>query len=660
MDTIAAIVVCIFYCIACLCLGAALIRLLAPRWAYRDIDNAVPAFGAIFLLGQGVLALFWQLLVFVNFAPEAVTGVLVVSVAAGIRFAWPVTVNFARRLWAALTWISQETWVWRIIGVMAALLLLREAARGVLPPQTRGDALGFYMVLPKLIAATHEFTLVPAYEAFTQIGLQGELHFAALMSLSGPVAAKLFVWPTSAAGALMLLALSKQAGFTLRGRLVIFAALYTSTAFTQVIWDGKVDMFGAVMGMAALYWAMQAGGEHTPAAVRLTGLFSGLAIVAKLSYLPILPPAVLLLLVWRWYTGERRALDIASLRSLALLLVSLAFWAALPLIPNAVKNAVVFDAPLAPFISPDSSSQDMLGQVWFQPDTTLRLALSYPLSLIYGHFWAQAGQMSPLILAFAPLLLLVPRPRDWRHNQLTQITAAGLLGLAVWIVFRPSVFAPRYILALLLALIPASVRGVGYVLEHEKLSKWLGSAAVVCVAVVLFISLTYAYATDPLVNVLKSSWKLLTDQIDECTAYGGNSDCQIASILNEEASPGARVFLGSYFRYWLRPDLIQCSNRLEPEYDTLNALPTLEARWSYLYERGFRYLIVDKITHMGTFDKLLNFERLPDWLEIAPVFEATDVVAYRFGSTDPAHQVQFTCREVRPNVWEPAPVYVGE
>jgi hypothetical protein len=182
----------------------------------------------------------------------------------------------------------------KIIGFLVLLLVLLLGFVTLLPPTGGSDAEAFYLALPKLIAATHRLLPMPGgYEHFTQIGLQGEMHFAALMSVSNYHAAKLFVWPTSLAIGLMVMGLGKLVGLGRQGNYISIAILFTSTAFTNIIWDGKVDLFATAMGLSAYYWALQR--TSVPGAVKMAGLFTGLALVAKFSFIPTLLPGVMLL-----------------------------------------------------------------------------------------------------------------------------------------------------------------------------------------------------------------------------------------------------------------------------------------------------------------------------------------------------------------------------
>src|SRR5262249_19401026 len=155
----------------------------------------------------------------------------------------------------------------------------------------------FYMVLPKYLAALHR--LLPFYGSFSQIGLQGEMHYAALMSLGLKDTAKFIVWPTSLATMTLLAVIVSAVGMGLRAQLVALAVLVTSTTFNTHIWDGKVDLFGATFGLAAYFWTLQSGGANSRRAIGLAGTFCGLAVVAKLSLLVALVPGICLMVGWR-------------------------------------------------------------------------------------------------------------------------------------------------------------------------------------------------------------------------------------------------------------------------------------------------------------------------------------------------------------------------
>ncbi len=76
------------------------------------------------------------------------------------------------------------------------------------------------------------------------------------------------------------------------------SSVFTSSAVIWLSGDGKVDLFGMALGLAAYYWAVQIRYEQTKIPLFLTGIFSGLSIVAKLSYAVVMIPSIALLVLW--------------------------------------------------------------------------------------------------------------------------------------------------------------------------------------------------------------------------------------------------------------------------------------------------------------------------------------------------------------------------
>lgn len=631
---------CAVYVMASVCIGSLLTLFLGLPLERIDKISPSAALATAFLLGQGGLATVWLLLALAGwFWPGIVAGLLTLCVLGGGAFAWPTVVNFARQFWTALSSLRTESLPWRILVFLTLLLLLVEGVNSARPPTAGSDAEAFYMALPKVIAASHRLVPLRGYETYSQIGLQGEFHYAALMSLGSPQAAKLFVWPTGLAVAMVLVAIGSEAGLGRRGKWIVLAVLYTSTGFTLVITDGKVDLFGAAMGMAAFYWALQTGERHGTSALRLTGLFVGLAVIGKLSYAAALVPGILLLVIWQATTASEKRPMAASLSSLVKPGLAVGFWMMLPFVPHLLKNGILFGEPLAPFLS--SGGQSWLDQTWFSPEVTRWIVMTYPLALVFGNYPMQYGNLSPLILAFAPLSFLLPRPRSIVGSRLIRITLAAALGMVIWLVLRPSVLAPRYILAPLLVLIPAVARGAEYVTQLETKPRWLSGG--ILTALFIIVSSRLSQQTESTITTLLYE----AGQYSDCGVSGGF--CTVSDAVNREAAPGDRVFLGTYSRYWLRPDLMQCvSGASDSE---IYSSQTPEAAWAWLFELGFRYVILYAPTHAELPD-VLDLTQVPAWLTVVPLFDQHNYTAFRLESNDPSRQPRMTCRQVNPPAWD--------
>jgi hypothetical protein len=651
-----AVIIAALYSFTCLSFGAALIRLLAGRRGVLIAWEPLTATGSAFLLGQGILAAVWVLVTTAGlFRIEIILPVTGLALIVGARPAASLLVNLSRRLRDALKAVRTDSPGWRLVAWGTLALIAMIGVSTLLPPQPRGDALAFYLTMPRLISDTHHLLAPPGYETFTKIGLQGELHYAALMTLGNTFAAKLFVWPVSLAGGLLLLGLGHEAGLGRHAKWTTLAALFTSTAFTAVIWNGKVDVFGGAMGLAALYWALYIAGEERRLALSLTGLFAGLAVIAKLSNLLALAPGAALIILWQWaaYHSSGTHFKRPALWDLARSLLIVGAWAGVALVPHIIKSAVLYGEPLAPFIGQGTAV--ITDQVWFSPETTQRILLTYPLALVYGRFWAQGGYLTPLLVAFAPLLLLLPRPHTLLHSKLFAIALAGLVGVIAWMAIRPSILAPRYIFPSLLVLILPVARAAEYVCEPSRSRRKMVAAAIVpAILITLLIGAQPFWAKDS--NV----YKLATDQITECALEVGVSDasCRVAKILGQIASPGERVFMASYYTYWLRSDLLQCADIKLPGTQS-----SIEARWESLIEQGYTYIIIDQLTHGEIVDQLALADP-PDWINLELLYDGQQDIddnpflAYRFSSRASSYQAQIACTKIDSSRWQPAPITV--
>jgi hypothetical protein len=310
--------------------------------------------------------------------------------------------------------------------------------------------------------------------------------------------------------------------------------------------------------------------------------------------------------------------------------------------PHLIKNGVLFDNPLAPFAG---GSLGWADQVWFTPETSRRIVLTYPLALTFGNYWAQYGNLSPLLLAFSPLALLLARPRSVLDSALLAVTLAALLGVVTWLIVRPAVFSPRYILAtlLLFALLPA--RAAEEVSQREARPRWLttsvmGATSVTLVATGLFFANVVFFP--------RLTLDYLNDRVPECGRDGQH--CRSMVLINEDSQPGDRVFLASWHRYWLRGDLLQCLSA--DEFNGGISGDTPEARWQVLYQQGFRYLLADYSTHAGILESL-NLAALPAWVKAELIFEEEPIAVYRLSYTNPPVMQTAICRRTSPGpVWE--------
>jgi len=314
----------------------------------------------------------------------------------------------------------------------------------------------------------------------------------------------------------------------------------------------------------------------------------------------------------------------------------------LAFIPHFIKNGLLYQNPISPI---GSGGMGWLNQTWYGPEVTRQILLTYPLSLTYGSYWAQYGNLSPLILAFFPLSFFVSRPRSWLSSPLVVITFVALIAVAVWTVYSPSVFSPRYTLAslLLLALLPA--RAAEYATLNDRSPRLLTLGIMISTFVTLIT--VGLYFLDIVFSPMDTA-KYLAGMISECDRDG--ADCFAMEAINRRAEPGERVFVASYQHYWLNGELLQCISN-SGDYIPVNK--SGDDLWLELYQKGFGYLYLDTSSH-GAFFERLDVENHPQWVNLLPLYEASPLKVYKIKYINPPSNVKPMICQRRPSstIWE--------
>lgn len=528
--------------------------------------------------------------------------------------------------------------IWQLLTFLTILLLLSGAA--AVAGRVDGDARAFYLALPKVIAASHRLLPLPGYESFTSVGLLAEMQLAALFLLDMPGASpRLFSWVSSLAGAVLLVAISRYAGLGRRGQLLSLVMLLTSSAVAYFWGQGKTDLFAAVFALAGILFALKSCDMTVSrrSSVILAGVFTGFALVAKLSYIVAFLPSMFVLLFWKdihSYWLNRRTVGAGQKLLRECSGYSLIFIGALliPLIPHLLKNYLLLHTLV-----------DTYGaHHYFSDETTRRIVLTYLFWPFFGSFWAQYGNLSPLLLAFLPVLILVLwKDRKW-SAPIIAIIAAGAAGLLAWIILFPSVPMPRYFLAtLLLFIVP-----VAWAMERVSYAdRWLNYGVVLAAfACILIFSRSWNHE---IFRVAAAYEYLLGEQSEKNLHIDEVLSRNVYEAINQSAEPGARVYLGSYYRFWLRPDLIQCTNGANDNkmsFDSANP----ERFWLQVYEHGFTYMFMD-----NTHPAFTALKTIPDWMRIENIYPQSGYGgAYRLTFKNPPGKVRLTTREISSGAWD--------
>jgi len=629
----------LFYSFACLGLGEILLNLLSKNNQKNRASSGI-YLATAYLLGQGLLANFWVLLaIYSRFIPMIVIPTIFILSICGTVLSYTDIIGLLHKI---KTNPREYSWTWRVLISLIIILVLAWITS--LGRSTIGDGSSFYLAIAKVIANSHRLQPLPGYEDLTSIGLQAELHFAALMLLGSPGAAQVFAWPIFLAGAVMLLALSRKAGVTWRGQWFILAMLFTSTAVTELSGSGKTDLFATSLGFAAYFWATEIRNEKKTMAAWLTGLLMGLTLIAKISYILTFIPSMAVFIIWSYFTNpskpEKKPVLLSRIIPLtALILVG----TTIALTPHFIKNYVLFDNALAPLNEKSSGWQD---QSWNGPETTRRILATLPFSLTFGDYYAQFGNLSPLFLMFLPLIFLTPKPKYIFKNQAVIITLSTLIGLTIWFIFRPTVFAPRYFMACLLILsIPIAGSAEYLTLGKSRFFK------IMIPATTILVLLSSGLYNLNKVFFPKETFKYLTGRMSECDK--ALDYCSALNQINQTTKPGDRLFTDTVFRYWLRTDLIECA-LTKNEVDAYRELESPKQRWAFIFGRGFTYIPIFYTGNQIQNTILDDLNYVPNWLSISRINNIYDDKNYliQLAARDLNHHAVVKCGQVEPPSWE--------
>ncbi|MBV5267121.1 MAG: hypothetical protein JZU67_01085, partial [Burkholderiaceae bacterium] len=285
----------------------------------------------------------------------------------------------------------------------------------------------------------------------------------------------------------------------------------------------------------------------------------------------------------------------------------------------------------------------------FSAETTRRIVLTYPLVLTYGSYWAQLGNMSPLLLAFLPLALLVPNPKIFWNGPVAALAIASLTGLVIWVALFPAVPMPRCFLAtLILLIVPASWAAERFSLQGRI------SAHIVWAGTFLILLLFYK-VNSPFFFNWKDAYRNVVAQQAEGIPSGSEVDSYpVYRGLNQIAEPGARVFTLTYFKFLLRPDLIQCATRTSEIPSPLD-VENPESFWRRMHSQGFTYLLAEDTYNIVAVDRLIKTK--PAWVTFETIVKQGTWGAYRIIYQNAPEQVLLTTREVAPGAWDVVPAH---
>jgi hypothetical protein len=502
------------------------------------------------------------------------------------------------------------------------------------------DAVAIYFSDEKLTSLNRQIDFFQG-NSFIASSFQTGITYAALITLAGDQAARMYSWVNGLIIILLALSLAKELGLSRQARLIFLTFLLTSTAFVDLTGDGKIDLISTAPAVAAVYWTIINTKRKNKSIAVLTGTMAGIAIVSR-------PFNIFLACL---FIGTYYALSFLSTKdkterlAIIKLIPFLVYGVIVPAISLFIVNQLILGNPLS-FLYNLQMTNSSNWQWTFDRDKLWIIRLLYPFALTVINIPQSNGNISPLFVVFLPVLLT--------RNSITKLktlpyllraSAAAIITLTVWNIILFTVFEIRYVLflwAIIYLALAVAIEETIFTVGNDigRFSK------VAIIAVLLFINARMIYI------IVGSYSPVDNTNAPHCT----NHDlCAILDPINENALPGERVFTLSAFRYYLRPDLLACSSK-HNDYQLFQQLANNNTLnfWTELYKQGFRYVSFEprySRVHLG-FDIVPEKADIPEWMELRSLSSSPNGYAsYEIVANNPPVAVQKTCAQTPVGTW---------
>lgn len=538
--------------------------------------------------------------------------------------------------------LSENRWSRMILILSSAILCL-----SILYSTARisYDSSAIYFSDAKLTALNDHLQFF-VDDNFIVSAFHSSIQYTAMIKLFGDQSARMFSWFSGIIFIVFSIALGERVGVSRQGRILLLTLLLTSTAFLDLMGDGKIDIQSSVPAIAAVYWMAVDGQNKTPAKhlAFLIGFLLGLAVIAR----PF--NAFLVTLFAGLFYGQRifirkgfQALDYRSfLHSMLYMSAGAIGWG----IYHLFANWIVHGDPLAFFSS--IAKINASGGPWdYNPDTILAARLLYPFIITFYNTPQTLGNISPLFIAFLPTLLIQDIRKKLRlSKQLSVLLITALVTLLLWIFLFFTVYEIRYVFFLWAILFMPVAEAIATVLENEK-HRFQNVLGALIIGILAFTIVRVIYIS--------------VDTYSPIDAQGNpkcrdSRFCEYLTSINQAAAPGDRVLTLGAFRYYLRNDLFACSAR-STEYKTLQELTSQnpEAFWEEVYRQGYKYVAYenDYTTRHLQFAIIPSPSNTPEWMKLEPIFGVPGdlQVAYKINVSNPPVEVEATCQKDSAKGW---------
>ena len=634
------------YSIACISLGSFLTRIIGidnPRRQRTPLARFA-ALGTRFILGSSSFSvIFLTLSGFLQLTPVFFITILLIGFLSGLE---PLTRTLREMSAGEVPAIQKDAGLKRygvIFGLSIVILIV-----GLFTTSARisYDASAIYFSNAKLTALSQQVQYFTD-ETFVASVSQSAIQFTALIQLFGDQSARMLSWICGTVIIIFSLALAENMGISRRARTILLALLLTSTAFIDLLGDGKVDLISTAPAISAIYWMNSEAYNKTqnrPILI-LVGFLVGLACVLRPFNAFLLGIFTILFYLQRAinHKGSNPERIEFFFKPLSWIAIGVVGWG----VEHLLINWMILGDPLA-FLSSIASISSSSGPWDADPKQIFLFRLSYPIIASFRNTPQSLGNITPLFIGFLPALFSSSIRGELRTSkELLALVNIAIVTMLLWVFLFFTVVEIRYVffLWIILFLLLAKIVDNVLIMENPFFRNIEYGAIVILLTFICLRTIFIAMDTYSPLN--KQGNPQCYDRIF----------CEYLTPLNRTASPGDRILTLGAYRYYLRTDLFACSTTHE-EYRVLQELSHHDSElfWQEVYRQGYRYIAYEKeylLRHLR-FGMIPSPENTPPWLTLVPIYGTFPdlIVAYQIEVNDPPVAETAICQKNTNGIWK--------
>ena len=266
----------IVFSFACLSLGVLVIKISKIKNTSALITplSGLALVSTQFLLGHGILSLiFLTLGGLYKLTPLSAIIILALGLFSGLG---QLKNSFQGILQQGKLENHRHKTIFWLASTILFLTLLLSSAR------ISYDSSAIYFSDAKLTALTHHIRFF-TNDTFVASVFHSAIQYAAIIQIFGDQSARMLSWVNGIVIIIFSLALGEKVGLSKGARFILLTLLLTSTAFVDLLGDGKVDLVSSAPAIAAIYWMIVKGltGILGVPEFLLIGFLTGLAILGR-------------------------------------------------------------------------------------------------------------------------------------------------------------------------------------------------------------------------------------------------------------------------------------------------------------------------------------------------------------------------------------------